>query len=269
MIFRLAGASLTLETAAAGWDGDRDFAGWAMCRDDRASAVPGAVIRVVPALDAPADAVRVLRSPAGWEAFEAAGRLAFHVGSGRARVEGARAWVTAEGAGFPLAHPLGEMVVGALLAGRALELHAAGVARDGDCWALAGVSGVGKSTISALWARRPGWSRMAEERLLLWPAPEGWMAQAAPWPPGVERAPGTARLRGILLLAQAPGMARRPVSPALAAALLLRCTFYLSGSAASTATAAGMAARLAAEVPVARLALANTAEAVAAAAGAL
>lgn len=234
-------------------------------------AIPSLRLARAPACPPPPEARPVLRSPAGraWEEpgpprvvhLEAGGRTARAVPA-----EGSASW---SGPGDALAHPLGEMLVTTLLEGRALELHGAAVTRGEWAWALVGVSGAGKSTLSGLWSGLPGWRRLAEERLLAWPGAAGWRVEAAPWPPGVERSPGEARLAGILLLARGERPRLEPVSPAAATAALLRATFFLSGSEASLRAVGGLAAALAREVPVLRLSTPASAEALAEAAAAL
>lgn len=215
---------------------------------------------------APLTAARcVLRSPAGWEAHEGevdgGARREYRVGSRRVQVDVSRgqAWSTPIDDGWTFAPPVGELVTTALLEGRALELHASAVVSDtGACWALAGPSGVGKSTISALWAQLPGWRRLAEERLLLWAREGGWHAQAAPWPLNVARSGGVFALRGIVLLAHGTQLRVAPVASARALSAILRCTFFLSGSRVSLEATAAQAAALGGAVAVRSAALAPT-----------
>ena len=133
------------------------------------------------------EARRVLLSPAGWEAWESVRGaqpeacapdsrvIEFRVPPRRARVVPQTGHVTVcsqsneISPAFPLAHPMGELVMTTLLEGQAIELHAAAVVDGTSGWALAGVSGAGKSTISNLWRQIPPWRRLAEERLLIWP----------------------------------------------------------------------------------------------------
>lgn len=234
--------------------------GWAAVAG--APGEPDLRVQAGPGPELPEGARRVLSSPAG-EAWEADGARYLRVGERRAVVRAGEAWAD------DLAHPLGEMVATSLLEGRALELHAGAVVRDGEAWALAGVSGAGKSTLTGLWGSLPGWRRLAEERLLAWPDAEGWLVEAAPWPPGVERSGGIARLAGILLLARAPRPELSAVSPGEAVASLLRATFFLSGSPRSLQAVGRLSADLVRRLPVLRLATPATVEAMAEVAGRL
>lgn len=220
------------------------------------------------------EATPVLRSPAGWEAWEGrvAGRrrIEYRLGGERVQVEvdEGQAFllqgpVSARNSFWPLEPPRGELVTMALLEGQVLELHAAGVvAPDGTGWALAGPSGTGKSTISAIWAQQPPWRRLTEERLLLWNEGRHWRGEAAPWPLAVHREPGRMLLRGVLFLSHGPCCRLERVPPAHALCSILRCTFFLSGSRTSTEKAAGLARKLLDSVEVYSLEVAPTASSV-------
>lgn len=242
--------------------------GWGACR------APGtAALRVERAASLPIveGLEPVWLAPTGWRAFE--GRrsgervIALEVDGRRAQVSPAagRALLMAPDAEV-LTHPLGEVLATTLLEGSAMELHASAVVGlDGRGYALAGVSGVGKTTISGLWSEMPGWRRIAEERLLLW-EDGGWQAEAAPWPPGTWRAAGRMALAGVLLLGHGPRAVMRRLEPARALARILRCTFFFAGSGRSAGAAMSVAGRLIAEVPVWSLEVADTPASVAEAA---
>lgn len=81
----------------------------------------------------------------------------------------------------PFHYPLDQILVMYLLGASGLVLHAAGVVRRGEAVAFLGVSGAGKSTISALLGRG-GWERLSDDRVILRRTdgqPRMW---GTPWP---------------------------------------------------------------------------------------
>ena len=96
--------------------------------------------------------------------------------------------------------------------------HAAGVVAAGRAWVFFGHSGSGKTTVTRLLAVYPC---LNDDLIALVPTPAGWLAHATPfWNPTSRRAlvAPPAPLGGLFRLVQAPAVAVRPLSPALALA---------------------------------------------------
>jgi hypothetical protein len=107
--------------------------------------------------------------------------------------------------GYPARYPLDQLLLMyALIERGGLLVHAAGVEFGCKAYALPGVSGAGKSTISRLLAKRGhGPSLLSDDRLALRPSPELMSAWGTPWPgdAGAARNAG-APLAALLFLKQ-------------------------------------------------------------------
>jgi hypothetical protein len=129
---------------------------------------------------------------------------------------------------FALDYPLDELVwVHNLARGRGVELHACGV-RDaaGRVYVFAGQSGAGKSTTARLWAGRPGFTVLSDERLVVRTDGDLPLVYGTPWHGDAEIAsPASGPLGGVFLLRQATAHAATLLPPPIAAAQLLSCAF--------------------------------------------
>ena len=105
---------------------------------------------------------------------------------------------------FPLAYPLDQILVWGMLSRiQGALLHAAMVVRpDGQGLLLAGRSGAGKTTLSALCADK-GWTILNDDRALIYTDGGKWLASGTPWHgSGKYAEPRTVPLSGIYFLAQ-------------------------------------------------------------------
>jgi len=100
-------------------------------------------------------------------------------------------------------------------------LHAAGLLAGGQAYLFTGVSGSGKSTVTAL---SPHALALSDDLVLLRPGEAGWLAHGTPFwnPDAASRAGQTANgpIAGIYKLVKAPAVRVEPLSAAAAAAEL-------------------------------------------------
>lgn len=141
----------------------------------------------------------------------------------------------------------------ALARAGALIFHASAVEVDGHVLAFTGVSGAGKSTISALLDRPPA-RKIGDELLVVRREPAGWSAYVPPYlgPAGVAHG-AHAPLAAIHLLVQAPHHAREPVAPAAAVRELMRHVLVYVAEPRTAGLVLELVADLAQAVPCHRL----------------
>lgn len=147
-------------------------------------------------------------------------------------------------------------IVCALLAFRegGLLMHAAGLLVDGRAYLFTGVSGSGKSTVTALSSHAIA---LSDDLVLLRPMKGRWIAHGTPfWNPDVAaRAGQTASgpVAGIYKLVKAPEMRLEPLSPAGAAAELAANCPVINGRPELLPALLGRCRALAGAVPMQRL----------------
>ncbi len=136
----------------------------------------------------------------------------------------------------------------------ALVLHASAVEHAGRAQVFAGVSGAGKSTIAAMLDGAPGFSRLADELVVLAREPSGWSVHVPPFL-GVAGLPrGTIRPLGALhLIVQAAGHRREGMTTGDAMRELLRHVVVYAAEPATTERVLDLVGQLVAEVPTGRL----------------
>lgn len=141
-----------------------------------------------------------------------------------------------------LIHALG--LVGGLMA------HAASIAGRDGAYLLPGPSGAGKTTMSIA-AHDVGARVLSDERTVVKPTRDGWVAGGTPWPgEGGYAENVTLPLKGIMFLEQAERDELVPVTPARALANLYRCHLPPVWDARSSQQTLDNLERLVREVPV-------------------
>ncbi len=97
------------------------------------------------------------------------------------RLDRADLFVDGDPSNAPLRYPLDQILCWGLLPRHGgLMLHAALAVKDGYGRIFAGRSGAGKSTLSALCAAQ-GWEILNDDRVILYPGNDGWLAAGTPW----------------------------------------------------------------------------------------
>jgi len=166
---------------------------------------------------------------------------------------------------YPLEFPIDELLFNALLTRRGgIELHACGVIDNGgDGYLFIGNSGDGKTTTARLWERAGGAEIVSDDRVILRPHDGAWWMYGTPWHGEAEVcSPSRAPLRRIFTLDKAGANASAAISPAQAVARILACAFPPFHDAAGIDSVIGIAAALAAAMPVTRLSFVNDPSAV-------
>lgn len=172
----------------------------------------------------------------------------------------------APGAPFALHYPLDELLFQHHLARHGgMEVHACGVAEGGEALLFCGVSGAGKTTTARLWRRhRRGAEILSDDRMIVRPRGGRLWAFGTPWHgSGRFASPRGLPLGGIFFLARGQPSVT-PMSPLAAAAELFARAFPPPWEAAGSARVLSLCARVAEEVPCARLRFHPDASAVAA-----
>jgi hypothetical protein len=152
---------------------------------------------------------------------------------------------------FPLAYPLGKVfMINLLSRGYGLLLHACGVKDGGKGLLFVGTSGVGKSTMTRLWANRSNVTLLGDDNIILGERNGRLWIYGTPWPgeAGVF-SPDAARLEQVFVLRQSGENRAVPLRPLDAASrLLVRCfpTFW---DAEGMEYTAALLSRLAQAVP--------------------
>ena len=114
----------------------------------------------------------------------------------------------------PMRYPLDQLLMTYVLSQReGLIIHSAGVVCEGRLWLLAGKSGAGKSTASALLKGRKGVDLLSDDRIVVRSMGESWIGYGTPWPGEARVAANRqAPLAGILFLKQSPENRIDPLS---------------------------------------------------------
>jgi hypothetical protein len=164
----------------------------------------------------------------------------------------------------PFHYPLDQILTMYLLGETGIVLHAAGALVRGRGLAFVGVSGAGKTTLTALAAGRADWTALSDDRVIVRLRRGGAPTlHGTPWP-GEGRAAEnrSGPLAGVLFLEQGAANEIRPVRAQDALARMLRTTsvpWYDSEYVAGVLEACG---RVAASVPVGVLTFQPEAEAI-------
>lgn len=140
---------------------------------------------------------------------------------------------TYDGLVDPLEYPLDELLwIHWLATCGSVELHASGVVDgDGDGqsrsgYIFVGQSGAGKTTTARLWAKDPRWQILSDDRTIVRRYDGQFQLHGTPWHgEGRFARPGSAWLKAIFWLVQAPRTELRPLSPAVAVGRLLSASF--------------------------------------------
>jgi hypothetical protein len=161
-----------------------------------------------------------------------------------------------EGARFALHYPLDELLFQHHLARHGgMEVHAVGVAWKGRAFLFCGQSGAGKTTTARLWRRhRPAAVVLSDDRMIVRPRGGRLWAFGTPWHgSGRFASPRGLPLGGIYFLARGRRSVVTPLAAPSAAAELFARSFPPPWEAAGIAQVLDLCARVAAEVPCARL----------------
>ncbi|MBK9034453.1 MAG: hypothetical protein IPL61_24830 [Myxococcales bacterium] len=137
----------------------------------------------------------------------------------------------------------------------ALFLHSSAVVHAGRALVFSGVSGAGKSTISALLADAyPSCTKIADELLVIRATAAGWQVVVPPYlgPAGIAHG-ASAPLAGVHFLAQAPFDRRDPLTPAAALPELLRHVLVYVAEPGTAERVLDLAATVTATTPCYRL----------------
>ena len=161
-----------------------------------------------------------------------------------------------EGAPFALHYPLDELLFQHHLARHGgMEVHAVGVAWKGRALLFCGQSGAGKTTTARLWRRhRPPAEVLSDDRMIVRPRGGRLWAFGTPWHgSGRFASPRGLPLGGIYFLARGRRSSVAPMPPPAAAAELFARSFPPPWEAAGSTRVLDLCARVAADVPCARL----------------
>lgn len=161
-----------------------------------------------------------------------------------------------EGAPFALHYPLDELLFQHHLARHGgMEVHAVGIAWKGRALLFCGQSGAGKTTTARLWRRhRPPAEVLSDDRMIVRPRGGRLWAFGTPWHgSGRFASPRGLPLGGIYFLARGRRSSLAPMPPAAAAAELFARAFPPPWEAAGITQVLDLCARVAADVPCARL----------------
>jgi hypothetical protein len=161
-----------------------------------------------------------------------------------------------EGAPFALHYPLDELLFQHHLARHGgVEVHAVGVAWKGRALLFCGQSGAGKTTTARLWRRhRPPAHVLSDDRMIVRPRGARLWAFGTPWHgSGRFASPRALPLGGIYFLARGRKSSVAPMPPAAAAAELFARSFPPPWEAEGITQVLDLCARVAADVPCARL----------------
>jgi len=152
---------------------------------------------------------------------------------------------------FALDYPLDELLIHHRSAREGgLGLHACGVVRDGQALLFCGVSGSGKTTTARLWSRHARARVLSDDRIVVRQRGRGYWAYGTPWHGEGRFASALARpLAGVFFLRHGDRSRATPLSPGVAAALLLARSFPPAWDAAAMRRVLDTCARLAQAVP--------------------
>jgi hypothetical protein len=160
------------------------------------------------------------------------------------------------GAPFALHYPLDELLFQHHLARHGgMEVHACGVAWEGRALLFCGQSGAGKTTTARLWRRhRPPADVLSDDRMIVRERGGRLWAFGTPWHgSGRFASPRGLPLGAIYFLARGRRAAVVPMTPPVAASELFARSFPPPWEAAGIAHVLSLCARVAGEVPCARL----------------
>ena len=155
----------------------------------------------------------------------------------------------------PFVYPFDEVVYLARLSrGRGVLVHACGVVHKGGGVLLLGTSGAGKSTSARLWDGRPATSILSDDRIVIRRDGTGYRMFGTPWHGEAGReSPGSAPLRAIFILEQAPRNQIHDLSPSSAVAQMMVRAFPAMWDQEGLDFAVRFLAELSERVPVRRL----------------
>ncbi|HET6898216.1 MAG TPA: hypothetical protein VFK70_07705 [Vicinamibacteria bacterium] len=162
----------------------------------------------------------------------------------------------APGAPFALHYPLDELLFQHHLARHGgMEVHACGVAEGGAALLFCGVSGAGKTTTARLWRRhRRGAEILSDDRMIVRRRGGRLWAFGTPWHGSGRYASARGLpLGGLFFLARGQEPSVTAMAPVPAAAELFARSFPPPWEAKGSARVLALCARVAAEVPCARL----------------
>jgi hypothetical protein len=161
-----------------------------------------------------------------------------------------------DGAPFSLHYPLDELLFQHHLARHGgMEVHAVGIAWKGRALLFCGQSGAGKTTTARLWRRhRPPAEVLSDDRMIVRRRGDRLWAFGTPWHgSGRFASPRGLPLGGIYFLARGRRSSITPLPVPAAAAELFARSFPPPWEAAGITRVLDLCARVAAEVPCARL----------------
>jgi len=156
---------------------------------------------------------------------------------------------------YPLAYPLDELIfLHRLAREEGLLLHACGVVRGREALLFSGPSGAGKTTIARLMQGTPDVRVLSDDRIAIRPTESGFRAYGTPWHGDAPLSlPDSAPLRAIHLIHHAREIEVEPLGGAAGAAAVLGNSFAPFHDPVSAERSLGVAAKLAARVPIVRL----------------
>ena len=156
----------------------------------------------------------------------------------------------------PFSYPLDELLLAQRLPRLGgIELHACGIVDEqGRGHLFVGQSGAGKSTTARLWFQQRAGLVLSDDRIVVRLGPGGPRMFGTPWHgEAALSAAADAPLHAIYLLHKDSDPRLQSVSPGLAAARLLACSFPPFHDREALGLTAGLAAELATQVPCAEL----------------
>ncbi|MFQ5876152.1 MAG: hypothetical protein ACE5JH_00440 [Acidobacteriota bacterium] len=155
----------------------------------------------------------------------------------------------------PFVYPFDEVVFLARLArNRGVLVHACGLSDRGRGLLFLGTSGAGKTTTARLWKTRPGVTILSDDRIVIRAEGKGYRIYGTPWhgEDGWE-APGSAPLRAIFILDQAPRNRVQEIPPSAAVAQMMVRAFPAMWDQEGLEFAVRFLAHMAEALPVRRL----------------
>jgi hypothetical protein len=124
-------------------------------------------------------------------------------------------------------HPVSEVLTVALLSrDRGVELHAVGLADNGQGELFCGVSGAGKSTTARAWCSEPGVEILSDDRIIVRKQGDDFWIYGTPWHGEAGFASSrSAPVKRLFFLRQGSDNALKRVSTREAVARLMTCCF--------------------------------------------
>jgi hypothetical protein len=129
--------------------------------------------------------------------------------------------------GFPLNHPLGQILIISLLSrGKGILIHSCGIGNNGEGMLFVGNSGAGKSTIASLGTKHKEVKVLNDDRIIIRKLNGRFCIYGTPWHGDVKAySPERTPLAKIFFLKHAKNNIIRKITPIEAMSRLIACSF--------------------------------------------